>query len=77
MHSLSDVDEPATKANIYGTVIMISPVKKGKYSEHPFFEGDFVDQTSKLQLVGFESFQQRILVDYHNKQVPVEVTMEG
>lgn len=73
VYSLSDVNGPATNANIHGAVVAISPVKKGKYSKCPFFNGDFADETLKIRLVGFDSLQQRRLSDYHERQVPVEI----
>lgn len=73
VYSLSDVNRPATNANIHGAVVAISPVKKGKYSKCPFFDGDFANETSKIRLVGFDSLQQRRLSDYYERQVPVEI----
>ena len=77
VHSLSDMDRPATKANIHGAFITISPVKKESIPNiHSLMVISLTKQTSKPQLVGFESFQQRMLADYHDRQVPVEITME-
>ena len=67
--SIANVNGPAfTSAITHSAVVSISPVKKGK--KCLFFDGTIADDTSKIQLVGFDALQQK---KFHERQVPVEL----
>ena len=70
---IDDVDGPIANTSIiiHGAITSLSPVKKGGNSN--FFDRTLADETSKIQVVGFDVQQQRKLNNYHQKNIHVEL----
>ena len=69
IENIDDVDGPLSSTSIHGTVVTLSPVKKGRKAT--FFDGMLADETSQIHLVGFQGMQQRKLNEYHQKNIAV------
>lgn len=63
---------PLSSTSIHGTVVTLLPVKKGRKAL--FFDGMLADETSQIRVVEFQGVRQRILNEYHQKNIPVEIS---
>ena len=71
IENIDDVNGPMSSTSIHGSVVTLSPVKKGRKAM--FFDGMLADDTSQIRLVGFQGMQQRKLNDYYQRNIPVEL----
>ena len=71
IEQLDNVDQPLPNSCVHGAITSISPVKRGRGA--PYFDGMLADDTSKIRFVGFESFQQKKLFNFQEKNVPVKI----
>ncbi len=69
---IADVDAERQNVSIHAAIASISPLKKGRTAN--YFDGILADDTSTIRVVGFDARQQKTLSDYHQKNIPVEIS---
>lgn len=69
----SSVDGAAQDATIHGVINFLSPVKKAKTTQKPFFNGTLTDGNKSMRLVGFDDKQQQQLKQLMKDNKPVEI----
>ena len=71
IEQIDDVNGPLPNSSIQGAITSLSPVKPGRKSS--YFDGMLADDTSKIRFVGFEPLQQKKLVNFLERNVPVQI----
>lgn len=71
IEQLDSVDQTLPNSCIHGAITTISPVKRGRSAS--YFDGVLADDTSKIRFVAFEPLQQKKLVNFQEKNVPVKI----
>ena len=71
--STSSVDDTAQDATIHGVINFLSPVKKAKATEKPFFNGTITDGNKNMILVGFDDKQQQQLQQLMKDKESIEI----
>lgn len=69
--NINHLNKPIPNSSVSGTLTSLSPVRDGKNSS--FFEGTLADYTSKIRVVGFETYQQMKLSELFEKKATVKL----
>ena len=71
VEKLQDLNSPLKNASVHGIVTSISPIKKGRTCN--YFDGTLNDGTDKIRFVGFGGSQQRIMSDYKERSLTLNL----
>ena len=69
--NITDLEKPMLNTSLHGAITSLSPIKKGRKSL--FFDGMLADDTSKVQVVGYEAHQQKRLNKLYQNNVPIQL----
>ena len=71
VEKLQDLDKPLKNASVHGIVTSLSPIKKGRTCS--YFDGTLTDSSDKIRFVGFGGSQQRIMSDYKERSLTINL----
>jgi len=69
--NITDQEKLMLNTSLHGAIMSLSPINKGGKSL--FFDRMLADDTSKVQVVGFEAHQQKKLNELYQKNGPIQL----